>query len=195
MIGLPVPLQLTMSKIFEKPPESVKVLGEEYKINTDFRIWLEISEFLSKEIPIKDKLCFLLINAYRDKLPPDMEAAVDALISFMNMGKSERKSKKHEKVIDFKKDQNLIYAAFYQQYGISLYRQSLHWWEFMALLSALDDNTAFIKVVGYRSVDLSKIRDDKQRSYYRKMKHRYRINNEINDSIIADALTVGGLGG
>ena len=180
--------------MFEKPPEVVKILGQEYKINTDFRTWLNILEYFSKKISTKDKLCFLLINSYCDRLPPNMEAAVSAVIDFMNMGNSEKKSEKSENIIDFKLDEKLIYAAFYQQYGINLYRDDLHWWEFMALLSTLNEDTAFMKVIGYRSVDLGKIKDDKQRSFYRKMKRKYSINKEINDSSIVDALTVGGWG-
>jgi len=177
-------------KPFSAPPCAVTVGEKSYPINTDFRVWIEISEVISdKDISLKDRLCFLLINGYGDSLPDSMEKAVGALLTFMNMGE-ERSLQKGDRspVFSFFEDERLIYAAFRQQYGINLFYEELHWWEFISLLSALDENTAFMRAVGYRSVDCGKIKDEGRRRFYRKMKNRYRLKEKIKDSDIAGAL-------
>lgn len=178
------------NKLFSPPPDYIISGGKKYNINTDFRVWVDICNVMADEkISAKDKLCFLLINGYCDTLPDNMGEAVSALIGFMN--KYERKN--HEKkdrtpVFSFLKDEALIYAAFFQQYGFNLYTEQLHWWEFLALLSALDDNTAFMRIVGYRSVDCAKIKDENTRRFYRKMKNRYRLCDKVDDEEIASVL-------
>ena len=110
-------------------------------------------------------------------------------INFMNMNEKGAKSSNGEKVFDFCCDKNLIYAAFLQQYRINLFYDKLHWWEFLSLLSCLDENTALMRVIGYRSVDCSKIKDENKKRFFRKMKKRYQLKQEIDDNSIADILT------
>jgi hypothetical protein len=43
------------------------------------------------------------------------------------------------------------------------------------LFDGLNDSTQFIKVVGYRSIKLSDIKDKEQKKYYRKMKQLYKL--------------------
>ena len=192
IIGRPVHSWQMINKPFSTLPDFIKIVGKDYRINTDFKIWIEISSVLSdKRLPLSQKLCHLLINGFCDSLPECMEEAVSALLGFMNM--YEAGSKKHgsaEQVFSFIKDEGLIYAAFRQQYGINLYTEALHWWEFLYLLSALHEDTAFMRIVGYRSVDCSKIKNEEHKRFLRRMKNRYRLAEQLGDSDIAGALTV-----
>lgn len=178
-----------MNNLFCAPPDFVTIDNKQYKINTDFRVWIDISNVLDQKISIKEKLCFMLVNAYCDNLPEHMGDAINALFDFMNMNENNTKSLSGEKVIDFCCDKNLIYAAFLQQYRINLFHDYLHWWEFLSLLSCLDENTALMRVIGYRSVDCSKIKDENKKRFFRKMKKRYQLKQEIDDTSIADILT------
>lgn len=180
------------NKPFCTLPDFIKIGGKDYRINTDFKIWIEISSVLSdKSLSMSQKLCHLLLNGFCDSLPDSMEEAVTALLGFMNM--YEKGSARHsssEQVFSFIKDEGLIYAAFRQQYGINLYTEALHWWEFLYLFSALDENTAFMRIVGYRSVDCSKIKNEEHKRFLRKMKNRHRLSEQLGDGDIAGALTV-----
>ena len=62
-------------------------------------------------------------------------------------------SKGGEKKFDFVQDAELIYAAFYQAYGIDLIQEQgkLHWWKFSALLNGLPSDTRFSEIVSIRT--------------------------------------------
>lgn len=176
-----------MYKIFDGPPEAILIGDTEYQINTDFRVWIEISEILSDTaLSDRDKILCLLMKGYKDKIPPDINDAVDGLLLFMSKNKKTGKTEKSASVISFSEDEGVIYASFLQQYGIDLFEENLHWWKFVMLLSALDEKTSFMRIVGYRSVKLENIKDKLQKNFYRKMKNKYRINQDISDNEIAD---------
>lgn len=173
---------------FSSPPDYVVIGDEKYKINSDFRVWVSIADMLTSEESFKKKLTYLLVNGYCDRLPLHIDDAVEALLNFLNVNAKGTQKSANAKVFDFQKDEGLIYAAFMQQYRINLYTAKLHWWEFLSLLSGLDENTAFMKIVGYRSIDLGDIKDEKQKRYYRAMKNKYRIKEIVNESDIAFVL-------
>lgn len=176
-----------MYTFFDGPPEAILIGNAEYKVNTDFRMWLEISEILSDtSLSDRDKILCLLMRGYKDKIPPDINDAIDGLLLFMSQNKKGGKTEKSTPVISFSDDEGVIYASFLQQYGIDLFKENLHWWKFLMLLGALDEKTSFMRIVGYRSVNLENIKDKLQKSFYRKMKNKYRINRDISDSDIAD---------
>ncbi len=61
---------------------------------------------------------------------------------------------------DFDKDAALIYSAFRTTYNIDLATVDfLHWWEFRALLFSLPDTTPMGRIIYYRTVDISEIKD------------------------------------
>ena len=62
------------------------------------------------------------------------------------------------------------------QYNIDLQDiEYLHWWKFKALFKALNVNNKIVKIMEYRSIDLSKIKDKSQKDFYKKMKKIYEI--------------------
>ena len=176
-----------MYKFFDGPPEAILIENTEYKINTDFRVWIEISEILSdKTLSDRDKILCLLMRGYKERIPPDINNAVDGLLLFMSQNKKGNKTEKSTPVFSFSEDEGAIYASFLQQYGIDLFEEELHWWKFVMLLGALDEKTSLMRIVGYRSVKLENIKDKLQKNFYRKMKNKYRLNQDISDSEIAE---------
>lgn len=95
-----------------------------------------------------------------EELPTDYVSAYRELIKFYNpQSVLPRKIGKpcNDIVIDYDYDGDLIYAAFYEQYGIDLLRVAksgaivpLHWHKFLALLHGLHD-TKLNEVMQYRS--------------------------------------------
>lgn len=180
-----------MVMMYNTLPQSIKVHDKMYPINTDFRTWIDICVYLEDEnFSFEEKILKLLCDAYTKELPPDIESATNALLEFM-MGKKKGESSRggaSDKIFDFSVDEGLIYASFMQQYGIDLYTATLHWWSFIHLLSGLDENTAFMKVIGYRTINIEKIKNKDLKMFYRRMKNKYRLYECIADEEIASAL-------
>ncbi len=179
-----------MYKPFSKLPDSVFVEGKNYTINTDFRIWAELCIFMESSATYEEKILKLLLNGYTNELPPHMDSAVKALFDFMARENTTKTncSTSFEKIMDFSQDEGIIYASFLSQYGIDLYKANIHWWTFMHLLNALDENTAFMKIVTYRSINCNSIKNKEIRKFYRKMKNKYSIKSNMNDEKIVSAL-------
>lgn len=179
-----------MRKPFGELPRCVFVEGKYYTINTNFRIWTELCDFFESNASYEEKILKLLCYGYTEELPPHLDSAVFALFDFMALGKAGRGSggEPHEKIMNFSCDEGLIYAAFMEQYGIDLYLVNLHWWSFMNLLNGLSEDTAFMKIVGYRSIKCESIKNKEMKKFYRKMKNKYRLSGDVNDEKIASAL-------
>lgn len=121
------------------------------------------------------------------KLPPNFMAALEAMGEFYSHAEKTSPSKQKEstnakKVFDFDFDGDLIYAAFLQQYKIDLCLHELHWCQFKALFNCLAEETQFVKVMQYRSINLAEIKDKKQRKFYRKMKQAYRLPDNRSEA-------------
>lgn len=172
-----------MSIITATLPDFVTVRGINCKIKTDFKVWLEFSQLLTEDISYTEKLVKML-NFIYPELPPNLIDGINAMMQFY--GHSEELVKDAEKKLqkscfDFEYDADLIYSAFYQQYKIDLAEANMHWWKFKALLSGLSEDTHFIKVVQYRSMDISKIKDKEQKKFYNDMKRRYRLPDKRSE--------------
>ena len=136
-----------MDKPFCTLPQSVVVEDKAYEINTDFRVWAEICDYMEDDkFSYEEKILKLLCDAYTRELPPYLDSAIDALLNFMVQGKRGGSSEGGARLMDFSKDEGSIYASFMQQYGIDLYKADLHWWSFINLLNGLDENTVFMKI-------------------------------------------------
>ncbi|MBE7022722.1 MAG: hypothetical protein E7414_05870 [Ruminococcaceae bacterium] len=172
---------MPVSVLWEKLPELIKIGGESYPIFTDFRNWIQIESVLFEEaeefllkIPKLLRLCY-------QKLPERVEDAIFGMVWFYTAEGSENKKrnsrKKTRPVFSFCQDTELIYAAFYQQYGIDLSRAALHWWQFRALFNGLTKETRLMQVISYRAADLSAVQDPAQKRFLQNMKVLYGLRD------------------
>lgn len=167
-----------MSLLTEGVPSSLVIAGKECPIKTDFKVWIKFSEIMGRDVSDVEKITetFKLIF---EKLPPNLFEALTEIMNFYRCGRPERKTKTggapQKKIFDYDFDADLIYAAFLQQYKIDLCNAEMHWWKFKTLFDCLSEETKFMKVLGYRSIDISKIKDKKQKQQYRKLKELYRL--------------------
>lgn len=169
-----------------KLPETIMVCGKEYPIDTGFRTWVRFDDvFMSRDIS-PEKLAELFSCVFpRKVMPESFQETMDALILFYSCGEKKKEPTKggeikensgiHKRSFHFVYDSSLIYGAFLSQYGIDLVHENLHWWLFRALFDALEDRHKIIKVMEYRSADISKIKDKERRAFYRRMKQVYRL--------------------
>ena len=173
-----------MSIITTALPDCLTVSGKECKIKTDFKTWLKFSEIISGGIESITDTAPLFCLVF-EEIPPNFYEGLSAMFEFYTHNakttadSSSDKSRKN--VFDFDYDGNLIYAAFLQQYNIDLCNANMHWWQFKSLFDSLSEETQFIKVVQYRMIDLSKIKDKEQKKFYRKMKSAYALPDKRSE--------------
>ncbi len=183
-----------MAGTIQRICDSVEIDGCMYKINTDFRVWIEIEHlFLKKSKSFGEKLAKILALAY-PVLPPDPMGAVMGVLWFYSAGEETKKEMQIEKtkgepLYDLKEDFDYVWGAFLSEFGIDLSETSLHWWKFRALLCCLSDECRFSKIVGYRSMDTSDLKDVKQRRFYEKMKRTFRLRTDFEDEFNEKKLT------
>ena len=136
----------------KKLPDSIFVDGKDYKIKTDFRLWLSFGRLL-KERPTLSAFDFLYeYDGLTPLCPEDRQKGLDELVKFYNPKEPLPRvvGGSSEPVVDFEQDADLLFAAFFQFYGIRLTQAELHWHEFLALFRGLKD-TKLNDVMGWRS--------------------------------------------
>ena len=157
------------------------------KIRTDFRESIKFELLMQdKNIKEEDKIKQALVLYYYnlDKIK-DIKQAIEDLLWFYKCGKVENTLEENEKeeakegkkqIYSYEFDDEYIYSAFMEQYRIDLNSINyMHWWKFRALLNGLNENIQFVKIMGYRAMNLSKIKDKETKANYRKLKRIYAL--------------------
>ena len=160
-----------MNIILDELPHSVEIDGSSYELDTSFRtsILFEIMMF-DDELNEQEKIIQALELYFGDNIPGNIQEAVNAIKAFYSCGREEiqkeSKGAGHgaKKVFDFEYDADYIYSAFMHDYNIDLNTIDMHWWKFKALLNGLSEDNKLVKIMGYRSMDLSKITDKEEKS-------------------------------
>lgn len=141
-------------------------LPEEYEgipISADFRNMIQVDLILhDPEYSDIEKTIAALHQLYPE-IPADTGKAIAGLEWFFMRGTTPSKEgdgspkgKPEKKAFSFEQDANVIYAAFYATYSISLTTvEFLHWWEFMALLEGLPHDTLMQRIIYWRTADLT----------------------------------------
>jgi len=169
-----------MSLLIHRLPTQVNGMA----INTDFKISI-LFELLMQDEKIKKELKIMkaLQLYYPDfEKISDYEKAIEQMLWFYRCGKELANSNKsngnnkYGQIYSYEFDDNYIYSAFLQQYDIDLQEiRYMHWWRFKALFDGLNENTEIVKIMGYRSINLSQIKDAEKRKYYKRMKRLYAL--------------------
>lgn len=153
-------------------PDVVIDKGREYKVHTDFRVWMKFEISITKMrkgdlLPVEylfpgDAPRYCSINSLlefsrpRNELPRSVFGNSDTI------------------VLDYELDADLIYSAFLGQYGIDLIDvEYLHWHKFLALLSGVNDSTRLREVMGYRCYEKS---TEKEEVWRAKLKRAWEID-------------------
>lgn len=160
--------------LLNKCPNAIQVHDEIFDIETNARLWLNISLQLSKlntnDINYNFKIIDILLSSVKNKQAIKEQynkKLIEKLFWFLNLGKTNEELKEEadkstressEKLYSFEKDETLIFSAFYRTYKIDIENEldTLHWWKFMAMFNDLDENTKFVSVyMYYRGMDTS----------------------------------------
>lgn len=169
----------------ENLPKSIRIGEIDYPVRTDFRTWIKVESILKdSNIPDGFKLSMIyiicdLFYENEDISVESIDAVFDGIFSFWRMYKpvNEKAKISHDVAYNYDHDFDLIVSAFKQQYGINLFSDEMHWFEFKSLFDGLSESTMFRKIVGYRTVDLSKVPKE-QKKEYAELKEFYRIKDD-----------------
>ena len=129
----------------------------------------------------------------------DTKKAIDDIIWFYSCGKSEEKTSqknregKNKQIYSYEFDNDLIYSAFKNQYNVDLEEiEYLHWWKFKAMFNGLKSDNRIVEIMGYRAMDLSKIKDKDMKKHYKQLQEEYKLpdmrSEEEKEEDFAEAL-------
>ena len=185
-----------MNILIDYLPESVEVNGAEYEINSDFRTSI-LFELLMQdpEIDETEKALSAIDLYFNNESNKDkrfdtniFKGLIDAMMWFYGCGKEEAKQSKDEEIegeepvrhneliYNFNFDDEYIYGAYLTQYGIDLNSiDYLHWWKFRAMMKGLDSELQFVKIMGYRAIEITSDMSKSEKKHYTKMKKLYAL--------------------
>lgn len=133
-------------KLYEKLPDGIIVNGKYYKMDFDFRNVLRMMEILQDDDLMPEAREYNALKCVM-KRPKNVHIVLLAVKGLLFTHKQSRDQKK---ITDFRQDAGLIRAAFRQAYGIDLYREKIHWFEFIELLNAIPEGNRYAEVIGIR---------------------------------------------
>lgn len=178
--------------LVDSVPESLVIDGTEYEINTDFRVWLKFERLLfDGDNSSKATLVNIKNLIFKSKSPPRRadEETVEQILWFYRCGKSEQKNSGSgsKEIFSYEFDDGYICAAFMEQYRIDINTVKLHWWKFRAYMLSLSESTEFVKIMGYRAIEINSKMSAAQKAFYQKMKKLYKlpVKKEVQEKISA----------
>lgn len=153
---------------FSPPPETISVNGSDYPAQTDYRVWLEVSELLDEVRFHSDDMnkCIktaarITVLVFGKLINAPVNDILNAVVTFYKgypkperAFSAEREGGGRERVFSFKHDINYIILAIRNQSGIDLsYRRTepFHWWNFLLEFETLEEHHYISRVMSYRA--------------------------------------------
>ena len=136
-----------------KLPTSVTVCGQEFAIRSDYRAVLDaISALRDPELSPQEQTLACLEILYPDwKRLPDLSAAAQAAMVFINCGRPVEAAVPKPALVDWDTDAAIMAPAVDKVLGYSCRRCAyLHWWEFIGAFGCIGDGQ-FAQVVSIRN--------------------------------------------
>lgn len=193
-----------MNLLIERLPHTIEIDGVDYPINTDFRLMIEFEIISNGPETIEEKgpkTLAIVERFFYGRFISNSNLAAEAFLWFYRCGDTHQKTAEDDsksnrtppRVYSFDIDGALIHAAFLNQYDIDLVEvEFMHWWVFRSLMTALKDDCEFKKVIGYRTIEITKDMSPEQRRAYKKLKKLYQLpdyrTEEERESDFANAL-------
>ena len=160
---------------------------EGLKIETNFRSFILFELLMQDKNVGKEDKVVLALKLFYKEIPEDIEKALNVILWFYTRGDEVKKPIKEEKgtkerIYSYEHDANYIYSAFLSQYGLDLNEiEYLHWWKFKSLFEGLNDENKICQIMGYRAINLNKIKDKEQKNKYKKLKKQYALPDDRSE--------------
>lgn len=134
--------------LFERLPDSVTVGKRRVRLDLDFRNVLRMLETLKRDdLTLEAREWIATRCVCRKPVPGTLDAAKQLLFSDTPKTTGKR-------VTSFEQDAGLIRAAFRQVYGINLWKEKLHWFEFTELLQGIPEGNRYAETMGIRAREM-----------------------------------------
>lgn len=133
-------------KLYERLPDRIKVGRRRFKLRLDFRNVLRMVDILARDDLLPEAREYLALRCIT-RPRGNAHALLTAVLGLLFPARGES----IEKVMDYAQDADLIRAAFRQDYGIDLYRDKLHWFEFSALLASMPEGNRYSEILSIRA--------------------------------------------
>jgi hypothetical protein len=180
-----------MNILLDDLPTSFIIDGRRYDFHYDYRVSIRFCLLMQNEELTDEEKIIEGLKLYYPTIPHNIEEAYKNILFFYSRGKEEIDNKKVKQgkrifkrnnkcAYDFEVDSDLIFTAFMSQYNINLNREKLHWWEFVALFNSLSDSNDIVKIMNYRTIDLTSIEDKKERKMYSELQKYYSLEYRIS---------------
>jgi len=171
------------SVLTEGLPKAVVVDGVTVPIETDYRLGLLVQSAVRDRTLGDGIRAELLIRLYCGQVPAgvDPEKLLGRLLDFFAMDPYRERERwanipaDGPPILDFEADGDRILASFLSAYGVDLLAVRMHWWQFMALLMHLPEETPFMRTAALRAADPGQIQDDTLRRRLRQAKAAVRL--------------------
>lgn len=155
------------------------------EFNTDFRISIMFELLMQDDTISEQNKIIQALRLYYPSLEQitDLNKAIEDMIWFYRCGKelanSNKKgknAKQRKQIYSYEFDDDYIFSSFMQQYKIDLQEiKYLHWWKFKAMFEGLSENTKIVEIMGYRAMDISKIKDKEEKKRYKNLQEVYSL--------------------
>lgn len=132
-------------KLQDRLPESVTYNGKKIRLDLDFRNVLRMLEIMRTDNLTPEAREYLAMKCICKHPKKGMMVAVMQLLF------PEKSKEQQKRIMDYEQDSELIQAAFMQEYGINLFREKLHWFEFTAFLSCMPSGNRFTDILSIRT--------------------------------------------
>lgn len=162
-------------------PTTLEIDGEEYPINSDFRIALTIFEaYNDSEILSYEKTLVCLRCLYKDKIPENTEEALIQAAWFLDGGDMPKSKQAPVKLMDWEYDQSIIFPAVNKVAGYETRTvEYLHWWSFLGLFNEIGEGL-YSQVMNIRSKRAKHKKLEKwEREFYNEHKELVNIKEKL----------------
>lgn len=155
------------------------------EFNTDFRISIMFELLMQDDTISEQNKIIQALRLYYPSLEQitDLNKAIEDMIWFYRCGKElansnkkTKNAKQRKQIYSYEFDDDYIFSSFMQQYKIDLQEiKYLHWWKFKAMFEGLSENTKIVEIMGYRAMDISKIKDKEEKKRYKNLQEVYSL--------------------
>lgn len=156
-------------------PESVEIAGRTYEIRSDYRAIIDILIALDdEELDETEKAQVVLGIFYKNSeniSPAHAQEAVESALQFIDFMNTGEEEKNPVKLMDWKKDADIIIPAINKVAGREIRTvDHMHWWTFMGMYMEIGESL-FSQVLSIRQKKQKKKKLEKWESeFYRKNK-------------------------
>lgn len=173
---------MRLNPIFDTFPGHITVQGQQWLINTDFRLFIKFIEAVKKKDPTAITASLGAIVGDFPFTQANVQEVMRALSDFMLLvDPPSVKGKQNRPMFDLNFDSDVVYADFARKdiYDIDLGMVEMHWLRFKLLLNGLPENSATEQRKRIRGLDPKNVAKE-NRSRLAQIQRAYEIPVELD---------------